>query len=536
MTAQKVSAGTSLVDAAYREIRQRILDNVWPPGHRALEQEVALALGMSRTPVREALMRLAAEGLVEVIPRHGMRVLPVSPATTCARSTRSSPRSSAWPPNCWRSAGPLRRTETRWSTPPRRWTGRCKADDLDAWAAADERFHAHLVELAGNRQLQATVLNYWDRCAPRTHVHAAPAAQAGELDPGTHADGGALRAGDAEGAVRVSRGRTANAPISNWWRSSSVTSWRRCERTMSLQTPTPSPCCRVTASAAKSRPRRCSAARGGRAHRPRFDTVTTPPARSTTWTAAWPCPRPRSGLPRGRCHPVRRDGPAACAWRRRHRDHSAARPALRARSLCGRATDPQLPGLPGPLADSRAAQIDLVLVRESTEGLFHARGRGRIEATDAQAAYDTMKITRAGTARVCDFALRLARQRKARGPARACHQRRQGQRLRLDGLLAPGVRRACRAFPDVHHGTRLRRRDGAEPGDEALGLRRAGHREHVRRHPVGPDRRAGRRHGHGALGRHRRPPRAVPAGARHRARHRGPGHRQSHGHAAVGWP
>ena len=80
MTAQRISAGTSLVDAAYREIRQRILDNVWPPGHRALEQEVALALGMSRTPVREALMRLAAEGLVEVIPRHGMRVLPVSPA------------------------------------------------------------------------------------------------------------------------------------------------------------------------------------------------------------------------------------------------------------------------------------------------------------------------------------------------------------------------------------------------------------------------------------------------------------------------
>jgi DNA-binding GntR family transcriptional regulator len=35
---------------------------------------------MSRTPVREALMRLRAEGLVEVIPRHGKHVLPVSPA------------------------------------------------------------------------------------------------------------------------------------------------------------------------------------------------------------------------------------------------------------------------------------------------------------------------------------------------------------------------------------------------------------------------------------------------------------------------
>jgi 3-isopropylmalate dehydrogenase len=74
------------------------------------------------------------------------------------------------------------------------------------------------------------------------------------------------------------------------------------------------------------------------------------------------------------------------------------------------------PGLPGPLASPRAADIDLVLVRESTEGLFFARGRGRIEGEgDAAAAYDTMKITRKGTARVCDFAFKLAQQRKARG-------------------------------------------------------------------------------------------------------------------------
>jgi DNA-binding transcriptional MocR family regulator len=68
-----------MVDAAYKEMHRRILDNVWAPGHQALEQEIALQLGMSRTPVREALIRLANEGLVEVIPRRGMRVLPVSP-------------------------------------------------------------------------------------------------------------------------------------------------------------------------------------------------------------------------------------------------------------------------------------------------------------------------------------------------------------------------------------------------------------------------------------------------------------------------
>ena len=69
---------SSLSEQAYRQLRSRIVANVWPPGHQALEQAIALELGMSRTPVREALIRLQKEGLVEVVPRHGMRVLPVS--------------------------------------------------------------------------------------------------------------------------------------------------------------------------------------------------------------------------------------------------------------------------------------------------------------------------------------------------------------------------------------------------------------------------------------------------------------------------
>ena len=47
---------------------------------KRLEKELADSLDMSRTPVREALIRLSNEGMVEVRPRHGMRVLPVSAA------------------------------------------------------------------------------------------------------------------------------------------------------------------------------------------------------------------------------------------------------------------------------------------------------------------------------------------------------------------------------------------------------------------------------------------------------------------------
>jgi 3-isopropylmalate dehydrogenase len=70
------------------------------------------------------------------------------------------------------------------------------------------------------------------------------------------------------------------------------------------------------------------------------------------------------------------------------------------------------PGLPPVLTDERARNIDFVLIREQTEGLFAARGNGRIE-NDSE-AYDTMKITRAGTERVSEFSFRLAERRKAR--------------------------------------------------------------------------------------------------------------------------
>lgn len=159
MKTQTTAAGSSRVDAAYGQIRRRILDNVWPPGHRALEQEVALELGMSRTPVREALAQLQNEGLVEVIPRHGMRVLPASPtdmreiyeiltALECMAAellARRKPADAQLRPLMDASAAMDRAL---------------KVDDLDTWAEADERFHAQLLELAGNRQLQATVLNY----------------------------------------------------------------------------------------------------------------------------------------------------------------------------------------------------------------------------------------------------------------------------------------------------------------------------------------------------------------------------------------
>lgn len=71
-----------------------------------------------------------------------------------------------------------------------------------------------------------------------------------------------------------------------------------------------------------------------------------------------------------------------------------------------------IPGVPLALAHPRAQEIDLVILRESTEGLFAARGRGVM--VEDREARDTMVITRATTERLSRFAFRLAERRAAR--------------------------------------------------------------------------------------------------------------------------
>lgn len=66
-----VTGADSTVDA----VRALILDGIYRPGARLGEVELAAAVGVSRTPIREALRQLAAEGLVEIRPNKGARVV-----------------------------------------------------------------------------------------------------------------------------------------------------------------------------------------------------------------------------------------------------------------------------------------------------------------------------------------------------------------------------------------------------------------------------------------------------------------------------
>lgn len=86
---------------------------------------------MSRTPTREAMLRLAGDGLVEVRPRHGMRVKPAS--TVDMREMRATTHDM---------------------------DAALERDDLPAWAEADERFHTLLVSAAAKLQLTESAQIY----------------------------------------------------------------------------------------------------------------------------------------------------------------------------------------------------------------------------------------------------------------------------------------------------------------------------------------------------------------------------------------
>jgi DNA-binding GntR family transcriptional regulator len=149
-------------DQAYRALKQKILDNQLPPGTQLLELEVAALLNMSRTPVREAMVLLGQEGLIAIRPRHGMRVLPISPddmkeiyeiltalESAAAKIVASKP--------------PGERGLEQFKQAMQDMTQAIEDDDLESWAAADERFHKLLIELASNKRLAALVNLHWEQ-------------------------------------------------------------------------------------------------------------------------------------------------------------------------------------------------------------------------------------------------------------------------------------------------------------------------------------------------------------------------------------
>jgi DNA-binding GntR family transcriptional regulator len=73
-----VERARSATERAYAHTKARILDGTFPAGELLTEGTVAEAVGVSRTPVREAFLRLESESLLRLYPKRGALVVPVS--------------------------------------------------------------------------------------------------------------------------------------------------------------------------------------------------------------------------------------------------------------------------------------------------------------------------------------------------------------------------------------------------------------------------------------------------------------------------
>lgn len=191
-------------EQAHARIKALILDNLLPPGSQCLEGELALRLGLSRTPVREAMVRLEQEGLIVITPRHGMRVSPI--AATDMREIYDvlaslEPMAAELLARRPVPGSGLRRLEDACAA----MEGALAAQDRPGWATADEAFHLGLAELCGNRRLAGMVMQVWDQ-SHRARLftlqqRALPARSTAEHRAVLQA----IAAGDAEGARELYR-------------------------------------------------------------------------------------------------------------------------------------------------------------------------------------------------------------------------------------------------------------------------------------------------------------------------------------------
>jgi DNA-binding GntR family transcriptional regulator len=156
-------AHLSRADEVYRQLKQDIADFQLVPGDRFTENELCDRLGVSRTPVRQALVRLQQEGYVEVLFRSGWRVLPFDFAQfEQLYDLRMVLETTAVQRLC-ADAGGIDRAlldglNAIWLVP-----AAARSGDQVQVAQWDEEFHIRLVAAAGNAEMARVHRDVTDR-------------------------------------------------------------------------------------------------------------------------------------------------------------------------------------------------------------------------------------------------------------------------------------------------------------------------------------------------------------------------------------
>jgi DNA-binding GntR family transcriptional regulator len=156
-----VTPPAALPDRLYAILKHRILTCAMKPGERIVEKDICGEMTVSRTPLREAINRLALEGLVVVTPYRGYAVAPVTVNSfqeLCEvrriiepdTAAMAAERATAGQIDALRAASELKYTPGQ-------------PDTYEAYLRANSRFHRALARCTGNTLLEAMVTSALDR-------------------------------------------------------------------------------------------------------------------------------------------------------------------------------------------------------------------------------------------------------------------------------------------------------------------------------------------------------------------------------------
>jgi len=189
-----------LRDEAYERIRQAIIEGELAPGDSLRDADLAAELGLSRAPVRDALTRLVADGLVESKPQSFTRVAPmvsddVRDALQLVRTLHEFAIRAALPRLTSAHVAAMRSANARFAAA-------VESGDIATAIEADDELHQVPVDACGNRAVATTLDRYTPllRRLERARFGSLPAQRSVRrhdqlID--------AIEAGDADEAVRV---------------------------------------------------------------------------------------------------------------------------------------------------------------------------------------------------------------------------------------------------------------------------------------------------------------------------------------------
>lgn len=150
-----------LPQRAYHTVRLAIRNLVLPPGQAILEREISEALEMSRTPVREALVRLETEGMLTLVPRRGFIVAPIE-----AEDLREIYAIIGTLDGLAIELAAERAQEdllVRLDSIIDSQEEALRSGNLKKWSALDDEFHDRIVRCAGNQRLTGIIDSYADQ-------------------------------------------------------------------------------------------------------------------------------------------------------------------------------------------------------------------------------------------------------------------------------------------------------------------------------------------------------------------------------------